>query len=162
MQFVLIWGLFWEGAKPNERTKLLWTSDTWVFLRLASPQRIAQIIRKGCGCPKFSSRFFFGEFGRYWNEMLFLASLGCFKPGCLQVLLRNALCALLRSFALTCARLRSFALICVFLRPTAFRMTAFGNFRIPKMKMASGKLDQNSGTLLDFLFRNSHSLLVLF
>ena len=47
--------------------------------------------------------------------------------------LRTCVCALLRSFALVCALLWSFAffaLFSVFLRPTAFRATAFGNFRI--------------------------------
>ena len=33
------------------------------------------------------------------------------------------------AFALFCAQSHSFAHICVFLRPTAFRTTAFGNFR---------------------------------
>ena len=59
---------------------------------------------------------------------------GCFKPGCLQFLRGSAL---RRSFApfwallrtCICAPLRSFVLICVFLRPTAFRTTAFRNFR---------------------------------
>ena len=65
----------------------------------------------------------------------------CFKPGCLQFLCG---CALLRPFAffcrlafgLFCAHLRSFARICVFLRPTAFRMTAFGNCRITLSQIA--------------------------
>ena len=66
---------------------------------------------------------------------------GCFKPGCLQFFCGNALlrsfapfCALLRSFV--DLRLRSFAHICVFLRPTAFRTTAFGNFR-KQVKLSS-------------------------
>ena len=48
---------------------------------------------------------------------------GCFKPCCLQFLRRR------RSLALLCTLLGSVALIFVFLRPTAFRTTAFANFR---------------------------------
>ena len=47
---------------------------------------------------------------------------------CLRFYAEELFRALLRSFA--DLRLRSFVRICVFLRPTAFKMTAFGNCRL--------------------------------
>ena len=97
------------------------------------------------------------SFQHLLSEQLFPSSFavpkpGHFKPG-LQFWHGGAVCAVLRPFALfalfcalwcafvlfcallrhlccfTLLRLRSFALLCVFLCPTAFRTTAFGNFR---------------------------------